>query len=214
MLFRSRLLRDFAEGNIDILAGTQMLAKGLHFPNVTLVGIVSADTSLSLPDFRANERTFQLISQVAGRAGRSEKPGVVVVQTFLPGQPAIEFALRNDFKGFVEEELKHRQACSLPPYWRLAIIQMRDTKFDRLTAAAEQVRLRVDLIVDSDGLEIKCRGPMPAPIERLQSHHRMQMILQSPTPTAFEKLFDRMRRMPPIRPTIQIQADIDRKSVV
>ena len=204
-----RLLRDFAEGHIDILAGTQMLAKGLHFPNVTLVGIVSADTSLSLPDFRANERTFQLISQVAGRAGRSEKPGVVVVQTFLPNQPAIEFALRNDFKGFVEEELKHRQACSLPPYWRLAIIQMRDTKFDRLTAAAEEVRLRVDLIVDSDGLEIRRRGPMPAPIERIQRHHRMQMILQAPTSAAFEKLFERMRRMPPIRPSIQIQADID-----
>ena len=204
-----RLLRDFAEGNIDILAGTQMLAKGLHFPNVTLVGIVSADTSLSLPDFRANERTFQLISQVAGRAGRSEKSGVVVVQTFLPDQPAIDFALRNDFKGFVEEELKHRQACSLPPYWRMAIIQMRDTKFDRLAAAAEQVRLRVDHIVDTDGLEIKRRGPMPAPIERIQRHHRMQLILQAPTPAAFERLFERMRVMPPIRPTIQIQADID-----
>ena len=204
-----RLLRDFAEGRIDILAGTQMLAKGLHFPNVTLVGIVSADTALSLPDFRANERTFQLISQVAGRAGRSEKPGVVIVQTFLPGQPAIEFAMQNDYKGFVEEELKHRQTCFLPPYWRFAIIQMRDTKFDRLTAAAEQIRLRVDHIVDSDGLEIRRSGPMLAPIERIQQHHRMQLILQAPQPTAFERLFERMRRMPPIRPLIQIQIDID-----
>jgi primosomal protein N' (replication factor Y) len=204
-----RLLREFAEGKIDILAGTQMLAKGLHFPNVTLVGVVSADTALSLPDFRANERTFQLISQVAGRAGRSEKPGVVVVQTFLPGQPAIEFALRNDYKGFVEEELKHRLACTLPPYWRLAILQMRDEHYDRLTAAAEQLRLRVDHIVDSDELEIKRRGPMPAPIERIQRHHRMQIILQAPSPTAFDRLFERMRRMPPVRPIIQIQADID-----
>ena len=204
-----RLLREFSEGKIDILAGTQMLAKGLHFPNVTLVGIVSADTALSLPDFRANERTFQLISQVAGRAGRSEKSGVVVVQTFLPGQPAIEFALRNDFKGFTEEELKHRQACSLPPYWRLAILQLRAAQYDRLTAAAEQIRNRVDHIIDSEGLEIKCRGPLPAPIERIQSQHRMQIILQAPTPAPFEKLFERMRLMPPVRPIIQMQADID-----
>ncbi|MHC4310789.1 MAG: replication restart helicase PriA, partial [Planctomycetota bacterium] len=121
-----RLLRDFGEGRIDILAGTQMLAKGLHFPNVTLVGIISADTSLYLPDFRANERTFQLISQVAGRAGRSEKKGVVFVQTFLPNQPAIQFAVGRDFEGFVKEELKHRKACNLPPFWRLAVIVMRD----------------------------------------------------------------------------------------
>ncbi len=204
-----RLLRDFADGQIDILAGTQMLAKGLHFPNVTLVGVVSADTALSLPDFRANERTFQLISQVAGRAGRSEKPGVVVVQTYLPGQPAIEFALKNDFKGFVEEELKHRLACSLPPYHRLAIIQMKDTQYERLTAGAEQVRLRVDHIVESEGLEIARRGPMPAPIERIQRHHRMQLILQATTSAAFERLFERFRQMPPIRPNIQIHPDID-----
>lgn len=203
------LLREFAEGKIDILAGTQMLAKGLHFPNVTLVGIVSADTSLSLPDFRANERTFQLISQVSGRAGRSEKPGTVIVQTFLPGQPAIKFALRNDFQGFVEEELKHRQACLLPPYHRMAIIQMRDTKYDRLTAAAEQVRLRIDHIIEAEGLDIKRTGPIPPPIERIQRHHRMQIILRAPTPAAFERLFDRWRLMPPIRPAIQIQPDID-----
>ncbi|MHC4642198.1 MAG: replication restart helicase PriA, partial [Planctomycetota bacterium] len=100
-----RLLRDFGEGQIDILAGTQMLAKGLHFPNVTLVGIISADTSLYLPDFRTNERTFQLISQVAGRAGRSAKKGTVFVQTFLPNQRAIQFAINSDFDGFVQEEL-------------------------------------------------------------------------------------------------------------
>ena len=203
------LLRDFASGNIDILAGTQMLAKGLHFPNVTLVGIVSADTSLTLPDFRANERTFQLISQVAGRAGRSEKPGVVIVQTFLPEQPAIRFALQNDYKSFVEQELNHRSTCFLPPFWRLAILQMRDAKYDRLIAAAEQMRLRADHIIASSGLEIKCRGPMPSPIERIQQQHRMQMILQSPTVAAFECFFEQMRQLPPIRPAIHIQADID-----
>lgn len=203
------ILREFSEGNIDILAGTQMLAKGLHFPNVTLVGIVSADTALSLPDFRANERTFQLISQVAGRAGRSEKPGTVIVQTFLPQQPAIQWALRNDYKGFVEKELEHRQACCLPPFWRLAILQIRDSKYDRLTTGAEQLRLRIDHFIESLGLPVKRRGPMPAPIERIQQFHRMQIILQSPTAAAFEQLFEQMRRQPPIRPAVQIQPDID-----
>ena len=101
-----RLLQDFSQGKIDILAGTQMLAKGLHFPNVTVVGIISADTALYIPDFRANERTFQLICQVAGRTGRSEKGGDVFVQSFLDDQPAIQFALKADYQGFVEEELK------------------------------------------------------------------------------------------------------------
>ena len=203
------LLRDFARGNIDILAGTQILAKGLHFPNVTLVGIVSADTALSLPDFRANERTFQMISQVSGRAGRSEKPGVVVVQSFLPKQPAVQFALRNDYRGFCEQELSHRRACLLPPYWRLAILLMRDGKYDRLSAAAEQMRLRVDHIIQSLGLEIKCRGPMPAPIERIQGQHRMQIILQAPTPKPFERFFEQLRTLPPLRPAVQMQTDID-----
>ena len=124
------VLRDFGRGKIDILAGTQMLAKGLHFPNVTLVGIISADTSLYLPDFRANERTFQLISQVAGRAGRSEKKGTVIVQSCLPEQPAIQFAMKHDFDGFITEELKHRKACNLPPCggWRRSCCATRNLK--------------------------------------------------------------------------------------
>ena len=121
-----------------------MLAKGLHFPNVTLVGVISADTCLYLPDFRANERTVQLISQVAGRAGRSAKKGTVFVQTFLANQPAIRFAVAGDFDGFVKEELRHRRACNLPPLWRLAVIVLRDMKSDRLDAACQQMRQRID----------------------------------------------------------------------
>ena len=139
-----RLLQEFGQGRIDILAGTQILAKGLHFPNVTLVGVVSADTCLYIPDFRANERTFQLTSQVAGRAGRSEKRGVVFVQTYFPEQPAVKFAMAQDFEGFVREEMKHRQACDLPPFWRLAIVMLRDQKFEKLEAAANTMRQRID----------------------------------------------------------------------
>lgn len=203
------LLSDFAEGKIDILAGTQMLAKGLHFPNVTLVGIISADTALSMPDFRANERTFQMISQVAGRTGRSEKPGTVIVQTFMPGQPAIKFALAHDFKGFVKAELEHRAKCNLPPCWRMAIVGLKDSKFDRLTIACEQMKQRIDSVIAANDLKIRVRGPMPATIARIHSFHRMQIILQSPEISNISRLFATLRRMSPLRPAVQVSIDID-----
>jgi primosomal protein N' (replication factor Y) len=203
------VLKDFAEGRIDILVGTQMLAKGLHFPNVTLVGIVSADTALALPDFRSNERTFQLISQVAGRAGRSEKGGQVLIQTFLPGQPAIEFARAYDYPGFVREELKCRQACNLPPQWRMAAVLMRDPKYDRLSAAAETISNRLGQMIRREGLAVTLRGPMPAPISRIQGFHRMHIIVQAPEAGPIQRLFSLFRASPPIRPAIQVQIDID-----
>ena len=204
-----RLLRDFGDGRIDILAGTQMLAKGLHFPNVTIVGIISADTSLYLPDFRANERTFQLISQVAGRAGRSAKKGTVFVQTFLPNQPAIQFALNGDFDGFVKEELEHRKACNLPPFWRLAVIVMRDMRFDKLEIACKAMRERIDWIVEGEGLNAVVRGPMPAVISRVQRFHRMQIIVQAPQATTMQRLFAGVRAQGPLRPTVKVAIDID-----
>jgi primosomal protein N' (replication factor Y) len=204
-----RLLRDFGQGRIDILAGTQMLAKGLHFPNVTLVGIISADTCLYLPDFRANERTFQLISQVAGRAGRSAKKGTVFVQTFLPEQQAIQYAVKGDFDGFIKEELTHRKACNLPPYWRLAAVTMRDMKFERLEAACKQMRQKIDRIVEREKLQVKIRGPMPAAINRIQRFHRMQIIVQAPEATAVQQLFSSLRTEPPVRPAVKIAVDID-----
>ncbi|MGA1979666.1 MAG: primosomal protein N' [Sedimentisphaerales bacterium] len=204
------VLRDFSEGKIDILAGTQMLAKGLHFPNVTLVGIISADTSLYLPDFRANERTFQLISHVAGRAGRSIKKGTVFVQTFLPDQPAIQFALKNDFDGFIKEELKHRKACNLPPFWRLAGLIMRDRNFDRLEAASNAMREKVDSIIRRDNLKVIVRGPMPAVISRIQQFHRMQIIIQSPKAETIQRLFTNLRAdLWRLRPAVKVAIDID-----
>jgi primosomal protein N' (replication factor Y) len=204
-----RVLQDFGQGRIDVLAGTQMLAKGLHFPNVTLVGIISADTSLYVPDFRANERTFQLICQVAGRAGRSEKPGVVFVQTFLPDQPAIRFALANDFEGFVQEEVKHRQACSLPPFWRLALVTLRDPTYAKLESTADKWRQRIDLTVATHHLSAKVRGPAPAAISRIQRYHRLQIMIQTPDSGTMQRLFASLRAQPQIRPNVQAAIDID-----
>ena len=204
-----RVLKDFNDGRIDILAGTQMLAKGLHFPNVTLVGIISADTSLCLPDFRANERTFQLISQVAGRAGRSIKKGVVFVQTFFSNQPAIQFALRGDFEGFVSEELKHRRNCNLPPFWRLAVVGMRAMNFDRLDAASKKMREKIDQIVERDGLKVTVRGPMPAVISRIQRFHRMQIIIQAPDARIIQQLFAGLRAEKPVGGGVRVAIDVD-----
>ena len=204
-----RLLADFADGKIDILAGTQILAKGLHFPNVTLVGIISADTSLALPDFRANERTFQLIAQVAGRAGRSQKGGTVIVQTFLPDQPAIKFALNHDYDAFAQNELTHRKKCNLPPFWRMAIVAMRDAKFDKLQTAANVLRQKIDQIVTDNNLKITVRGPMPATISRIQRFHRMQIILQAPDVKNLTAFLTTLRQTPPVRPAVITNIDVD-----
>ncbi|HUV41676.1 MAG TPA: primosomal protein N' [Sedimentisphaerales bacterium] len=204
-----RILKDFAQGRIDILAGTQMLAKGLHFPNVTLVGVISADTWLNLPDFRSNERTFQLISQVAGRAGRSFKKGTVFVQTFLPGQAAIKFAMQNDYEGFTREELRHRKALNLPPFWRLAVVIMRDRNFDKLTAACNLMRRRIDQIVAEQNLNVRVRGPIEPLISRVQRFHRMYIVVQAPDAGDMLALFTRLRRCSRITPAVDVAVDID-----
>ncbi len=204
-----QVLQEFGEGKIQILAGTQMLAKGLHFPNVTCVGIISADTALSLPDFRANERTFQLISQVAGRAGRSHKEGVVFLQTYMPDQGAIQYALKQDFTGFVQDELEQRKLCHLPPYWRMAVITLRDEEFDRLEKAAEQLKHRVDMTVAAHGLKAQVRGPVPAVLSRIQRQHRLQIVVQMPDAVSMQRLFAALRAQPPIKPAVKTLFDID-----
>jgi len=150
-----------------------------------------------------------LISQVGGRAGRSEKKGVVFVQTFLPNQPAIQFAVGRDFDGFVKEELKHRKGCNLPPFWRLAVIVMRDGNFDKLGMACKQMRQRIDMIIGREKLQANVRGPMPAVISRIQRFHRMQIIIQAPQAATIQKLFACLRAAGPIRPAVKVAIDID-----
>ena len=208
------LLRDFADQKIDILAGTQILAKGLHFPNVTLVGVISADTSLYVPDFRANEKTYQLISQVAGRTGRSEKKGTVYLQTFMPDQPAIRFAQKGDFHAFVTEELKHRKLCSLPPYGRLAVLLLRGAEYESLLAAANQAKNFIDQTIDASSLSIKVRGPQDAPISRIQRSHRIQIILQSPSASHLITLFNAFRASNPVKSPIKAFFDMDPVSLL
>src|SRR5207302_10603512 len=121
-----QLLDRFDKGEVQVLLGTQMIAKGLDYPNVTLVGVISGDTALALPDFRAAERTFQLITQVAGRAGRGDAPGRVVLQTFMPGDPTIVAPIKQDYAGFAESELQHRRRIGLPQCALMVLIILLD----------------------------------------------------------------------------------------
>ena len=139
-----KVLGDFRTGKIDILIGTQMIAKGLHFPNVTLVGIIYADMALHQPDFRAGERTFQLLTQVAGRAGRGDVEGEVFVQAFTPFHPAIQFARRHDFVGFYEQEVEFREQLKYPPASRVALLTLKGHSEDKVKFSAEHVRRELD----------------------------------------------------------------------
>ena len=172
-----RILGDFRRGKIDILVGTQMIAKGLHFPRVTLVGIVYADTSLHLADFRAGERTFQLLTQVAGRAGRGDVEGEVVVQTFSPVHPAIQFARRHDFEGFFEAEMEFREQLRYPPFTRAALLTLRGRNEDKVKFSADHLKRELEKLA-SDLPELIIAGPAPAPLLRAENFYRYQIMLR------------------------------------
>jgi primosomal protein N' (replication factor Y) len=174
-----RILGDFRTGRTDILIGTQMIAKGLHFPNVTLVGVVYADLSLHLPDFRAGERTFQLLAQVAGRAGRGDVPGEVIVQTYTPFQPAIQAARRVDYDGFSEQELEFRRELSYPPFARLLCLHLKGPEDEEVarTAQALAEALRRGL-----PLRTQISEASPAPLARAKGLYRYQVTMRSPSP--------------------------------
>ena len=173
-----RILGDFRLGKIDILVGTQMIAKGLHFPNVTLVGIIHADLSLHMPDFRAGERTFQLLTQVAGRAGRGDVEGEVFVQAFTPFHPAIQYARRHDFVGFYEQEIEFREQLNYPPASRVALITLRGRNEEKVRFSAEHLRRELDKELVSMK-EIVLAGPAPAPLARAESNYRYQIMLRA-----------------------------------
>lgn len=166
------VLAEFRAGKIDVLVGTQMIGKGLDFPNVTLVGLIDADISMHIPDFRANERTFQLLVQVAGRAGRGDQAGEVVVQTFTPQAEAIQFSRHADYAGFSEMELKLRKDFHYPPYRHLIHHLFRGPNADKLKFFAEQW---ARLVEKELGDKVELRGPSPSPIEKIKDAYRWQL---------------------------------------
>lgn len=166
------ILGEFRTGKIDVLVGTQMIGKGLDFPNVTLVGLIDADISMHIPDFRANERTFQLLVQVAGRAGRGDRAGEVIVQTFTPKAEAIQFSRHADYAGFAEAELKMRRDFRYPPYRHLIHHLFRGKNPEKLKFFAEQWAKQVEQVF---GNRVELRGPAPSPIEKIKDEYRWQL---------------------------------------
>jgi len=171
------VLSAFEAREFDVLVGTQMVAKGLDFPFVSFVGVVSADTALALDDFRSEERTFQLVLQVAGRSGRGDQPGHVVVQTFAIDTDPIRHAVIGDYEGFADAELEKRRNLKLPPFTRLLRIVLADTDVLRLRDEAERMVSRIRTLLERQGIRPRIFGPHPAPIERIRDKHRQDLLL-------------------------------------
>jgi primosomal protein N' (replication factor Y) (superfamily II helicase) len=199
-------LQNFRTGKIDILVGTQMIAKGLHFPNVTLVGIINADLALHLPDFRAGERTFQLLTQVAGRAGRGEMPGEVFVQTYTPFSPSIQFARHHDFAGYFEQELEFRERCDFPPFNHAVLITVRSAHEGRAKLSAETLvrRLKENL-----GADFNLSDATPAPLEKLQGQFRFHVLLRAKAILRLSRLARETLEKLPFPDDVTVGVDVD-----
>lgn len=207
-------LDKFASGGTDILLGTQMIAKGLDVANVRLVGVISGDTSLNFPDFRASERTFQLISQVAGRAGRGAHRGRVVVQSFNPDDPAIQLAAQHDYVTFATQEIKTRAQVGLPPIGRMARIVLRDTDHVANTKRAHELGHALRQANDRLNLNVRLRGPAVCPIARLADHHRQQIELISADAVSIQKLLTTLRNAGQLISDTHTAVDVDPVSLL
>ena len=183
-----QILLDFAAHRIDMLVGTQMIAKGHDFPNVTLVGVISVDIGLGLPDLRSAERTFQLITQVAGRSGRGHKPGHVLIQTYYPEHYALRHAVNQDYEGFYAEEIRYRERLAYPPFFVLGSIMIKHRDHTRAQTNANILRRALDA-ANSDR-QVRVLGPAPATIARLKNEFRIQMILKSQSRRALREVLD------------------------
>ena len=206
-----KVLAAFKAGEVQILLGTQMIAKGLDFPNVTLVGVVNADTALHLPDFRAAERTFQLVAQVAGRTGRGDRPGRVLVQTYFPEHPAIRCAARHDYEGFVASELPERERHGVPPFGRLVRIIVRGANEQ---AAREYLDGLAGALKEAAPPGVRLLGPAPAPVLKIRNLYRFHLQLRSATARPLQAL--RHAVLPTLPPPggVELAVDVDPVSML
>ncbi|MDB4673771.1 primosomal protein N' [Verrucomicrobiales bacterium] len=204
-------LNQFKAQKIDILVGTQMIAKGLDFPNVTLVGVLNADLGLHVPDFRAGERTFQLLTQVAGRAGRGETKGEVLVQTFTPHSPAIQFARHHDYSGFAEQELEFRKGFGFPPYTHCVIITTRGPHEERTGFTLETFHRRLIKALGARVAagDVRIGEPAPAPIAKMQDMFRFQLLLRCANVRTLTAALRWVQEKTPIEKEIVLTIDVD-----
>jgi primosomal protein N' (replication factor Y) (superfamily II helicase) len=202
----AKVLDDFRAGKVHVLMGTQMIAKGLDFPNVTLVGVVNADIALHIPDFRAGERTFQLLAQVAGRAGRGPRGGKVLIQTYAPEHPGISYAVKHDYLGFVSQEMPQRELHQYPPYQRLARLIVRSEKMEQAAEFAERLAGAFRL---GEQPGVRVLGPAECPVHKLNGYYRYHFQLQSTGSTALHHVLKTV--LATVRPpsSVEFQTDVD-----
>jgi primosomal protein N' (replication factor Y) len=167
------------KGKTDILIGTQMVAKGLDFPGVSLVGVINADGMLNIPDYRAGERTFQLLVQAAGRSGRSSQPGQVIIQTFQPDHPVIRQAVEQDYVSFFAEEINLRKSLGYPPYTCLLKIEISSQSQDQAQHTADNLKQLIEERLDSIEEDLQILGPAPCPVWKLRNRFRIQIVLKT-----------------------------------
>ena len=196
----------FGRGEIRVLLGTQMIAKGLDFPNVRLVGVINADTALNLPDFRATERTFQLVSQVSGRCGRGEGAGLAIIQTFQPDAPAIRLAAEHDFESFAREELEERRRFDLPPVRRMARLVVREAGEEACLDFSGKLARGLERMLE-EGVSIT--QPEPCAITKIGGRYRMQILLLAEDPRKLRSVLLRARRDGVLTPGERVAVDVD-----
>jgi primosomal protein N' (replication factor Y) len=199
-------LRDFRAKKLNILLGTQMIAKGLDFPNVTLVGVLNADLSLYAPDFRAGERTFQLLTQVAGRAGRGKMAGEVIIQTSTPHSPSIQFARHHDFDGFVAQELNVRQQFRYPPFTHLALLLARSSHERRAEFTLQTLHRK---LAEDLPDQVILGDPIPSPLTKSHSQFRFQLLMRGPNARILSHHLNRILRATPTPEDVIVTADLD-----
>lgn len=206
-----RILGAFRSGKIDIMIGTQMIAKGLHFPNVTLVGVIYADLSLHMPDFRASERTFQLIAQVAGRAGRGERTGEVIVQTYTPHHTSIQSARRLDYEGFCDQELEFRKELSYPPFSHLMCITLRGSAENKVSFCAVALARELKKAFAKRAIVSEA---VPAPISKAKGSYRYQIMLRAKSASLMTATVDRIIQSLTLPGKVQVTVDMDALSLL
>jgi primosomal protein N' (replication factor Y) len=206
----TEMLASFARREIDVLVGTQMVAKGHDFPGVTLVCVVLADTSLAIPDFRAAERTFHLLTQVGGRAGRGADPGRVLVQTYNPDSDPIRRVLAHDFEGFCAAELEWRRRLAYPPYTRMAAVRIDGEHPEQTAQVARALGSRLARRMPPASRGVRLLGPAPAPVARIKGRTRWQLLLKAPTHAALAPLLDEVEAHLEVVPAaVKVVIDVD-----
>jgi primosomal protein N' (replication factor Y) len=205
---QEKILQALEQRKIDILIGTQMITKGHDFPFITLVGVISADTALNMPDFRAAERTFQLITQVAGRGGRGENPGKVIIQTFNPDHYALRHAQNHDYKSFYKEEIDFRQALQYPPFGRIINLRLSSIKKDVLIEQAHILGKLAKKLSARHGNIAEIIGPAESPLAKIRGRFRWQMLIKGQDLNVLHQIARELLQRS-ANNTVKITADVD-----